>query len=377
MAQALRACVLLCLIMLGEGARGHDTGTADLAAAISAQVAESVKQVLTQALADMEVKVGAAERRLGQTVLSFQEQLRERYDDIDQRLSTVQSFVGSMQNTSNTAARNSPSTGHIELGLASQNDTSFVTRSDLETLLAVSESRRSRDLKSMLSHFVVSNACEKGMLAFLTPTFPYPVTFPKNTLSFPFPCDGVTDGGGWIIIQRRAAGNTDFNRTWADYKHGFGSFDSDFWLGNDKIYTITRRGTYELLVEMRYNGTRAYAHYDRFSIADENHQEVEHSGYSRRTTSRSYKLSLGAYSGDAGDSLRESDGQAFSTRDRDRDASPGNCALEYGGGWWFVGCGYSCLNGRWGADSNKGVEWRELTGGRSVAFSEMKIRRVS
>ncbi|VDI27333.1 Hypothetical predicted protein [Mytilus galloprovincialis] len=44
-------------------------------------------------------------------------------------------------------------------------------------------------------------------------------------------CNYDVDGGGWIVIQRRQD-NTDFYRTWSDYKKGFGSLDDSFWLGN-------------------------------------------------------------------------------------------------------------------------------------------------
>lgn len=51
-------------------------------------------------------------------------------------------------------------------------------------------------------------------------------------------CEYSTEGQAWTVIQRRD--NFDppenFNRTWNDYRHGFGSLSQDFWFGNDFIH---------------------------------------------------------------------------------------------------------------------------------------------
>jgi len=41
-------------------------------------------------------------------------------------------------------------------------------------------------------------------------------------------CDAVTNGGGWIVIQRRKDGSVDFNRNLIDYEDGFGSLLGEF-----------------------------------------------------------------------------------------------------------------------------------------------------
>uniref|UniRef100_A0A672PTC6 Tenascin-R n=1 Tax=Sinocyclocheilus grahami TaxID=75366 RepID=A0A672PTC6_SINGR len=46
-------------------------------------------------------------------------------------------------------------------------------------------------------------------------------------------CDMTTDGGGWIMFQRRQNGLTDFSRKWSDYKIGFGNLEDEFWLGHE------------------------------------------------------------------------------------------------------------------------------------------------
>ena len=36
------------------------------------------------------------------------------------------------------------------------------------------------------------------------------------------PLFGDADGGGWLVVQRRASKDVDFYRGWNDYKYGFG-----------------------------------------------------------------------------------------------------------------------------------------------------------
>ncbi|XP_062605704.1 angiopoietin-2-like, partial [Saccostrea cucullata] len=43
-------------------------------------------------------------------------------------------------------------------------------------------------------------------------------------------CDMVTNGGGWTAIQRRRSGSVSFDRTWVDYKRGFGETETAYWI---------------------------------------------------------------------------------------------------------------------------------------------------
>ncbi|XP_071795628.1 uncharacterized protein [Asterias amurensis] len=51
-------------------------------------------------------------------------------------------------------------------------------------------------------------------------------------------CD-MTHHTGWIVFQRRVNGSVNFNRSWAEYKKGFGSMDCEFWLGNEILHNLT------------------------------------------------------------------------------------------------------------------------------------------
>lgn len=147
-----------------------------------------------------------------------------------------------------------------------------------------------------------------------------------NSEAFRVPCDDKTRGGNWLIILRRINGSENFNRTWNDYKFGFGSLDGEFFLGLDKIQAITNDKTHELLIVLEdFEGSEKYEEYESFAIGNE---------------TELYKLNiLGVSTGNAGDSLRYHMGMNFSTSDRDNDASSTtNCAKEYSGAWWFNKC---------------------------------------
>ncbi|KAM6124250.1 LOW QUALITY PROTEIN: tenascin-R [Pterocles gutturalis] len=170
-------------------------------------------------------------------------------------------------------------------------------------------------------------------------------------------CDMTTDGGGWIVFQRRQNGLTDFFRKWADYRVGFGNLEDEFWLGLDNIHKITSQGRYELRIDMRDGQDTAYAYYDKFSIGD----------------SRSlYKLRIGDYNGTSGDSLTYHQGRPFSTKDRDNDVAVTNCAMSYKGAWWYKNCHRTNLNGKYGESRHsQGINWYHWKGHEfSIPFVE-------
>ncbi|KAK3766484.1 hypothetical protein RRG08_059302 [Elysia crispata] len=246
------------------------------------------------------------------------------------------------------------------------NESLFKTLTVLQNIISKFNSTLDSNMKYALTDFFMPEGCKKNTPALLHPvSFPYLAIFKSEfPLDTPILCDTTTEGGGWIVIQRRSTGTVDFNRDWASYREGFGTLDNDFWLGNEKIHIITSSGVYELRVELKYQGESKFALYDRFALADED---------------KNYTITVGSYSGTAGDSLTYHNGHPFNTFDRDNDSGSGNCAEKYTGAWWYANiadCGYSDLNGKWGDSGWKGLNWNSLTGNNSVTFSEMKIRRV-
>ncbi|MEE6504964.1 hypothetical protein FKM82_005391 [Ascaphus truei] len=96
-------------------------------------------------------------------------------------------------------------------------------------------------------------------------------------------CDMETDGGGWIVFQRRLDGSVDFFRDWNSYKRGFGNQVSEFWLGNENIHLLTSTGTFQLRIDLTdFDNNQTYATYSSFRMAGE---------------SENYTLSLGSFTG--------------------------------------------------------------------------------
>ena len=165
------------------------------------------------------------------------------------------------------------------------------------------------------------------------------------------------------MFQRRQDGSQDFYLGWSEYKAGFGDQTGEFWLGLDKIHRLTASRPSELRVDLGdWSGIKVYAKYGTFRVGD------EHS---------LYKLSVGSYSGTAGDSLAGHNNMKFSTKDRDNDVySAGNCAGVYTGAWWYSACHSSNLNGQYLGNKadDKGARWSGFRGATSLRFTEMKLR---
>ncbi|XP_005171322.1 tenascin-N isoform X2 [Danio rerio] len=177
-------------------------------------------------------------------------------------------------------------------------------------------------------------------------------------------CDMKTDGGGWIVFQRRNTGKVDFMKKWRDYMKGFGELTEEFWLGLDKIHELTNTPTqYEARFDLGSGSDRKYAVYDNFKVAP---------------SKQKFKLTIGSYKGNAGDAMTYHQGAPFSTVDSDNDIALGNCALTHQGAWWYKNCHLANLNGRFGDNRHSmGVNWEPWKGHlQSLDFAEIKIRPV-
>ncbi|XP_037056043.1 tenascin-X isoform X7 [Peromyscus leucopus] len=174
-------------------------------------------------------------------------------------------------------------------------------------------------------------------------------------------CDMETDGGGWLVFQRRMDGQTDFWRDWEEYAHGFGNISREFWLGNEVLHSLTQAGDYSMRVDLRAGNEAVFAQYDFFRVD---------------SAMENYRLHLEGYHGTAGDSMSYHSGSVFSARDRDPNNLLISCAVSYRGAWWYRNCHYANLNGLYGSTvDHQGVSWYHWKGFEfSVPFTEMKLR---
>jgi len=179
-------------------------------------------------------------------------------------------------------------------------------------------------------------------------------------------CDMETDNGGWIVIQRRQDGSEDFYRNWQDYVDGFGDVNGEYWLGLEKIHKLTANNDFEVRFDLQdFEDNQRFAKYSTFTVGPAD----------------GYILSIGGYTGDAGDNFNtRHNGHPFSTKDRDQDSYSSNCAVAYKGGWWYDKCHRVNLNGLYLNGQHEsyanGINWHAWRGYHySLKATEMKIRK--
>eukprot|EP00058_Branchiostoma_floridae_P016453 XP_002601941.1 hypothetical protein BRAFLDRAFT_86425 [Branchiostoma floridae] len=176
-------------------------------------------------------------------------------------------------------------------------------------------------------------------------------------------CDMDTAGGGWTVIQRREDGSVLFDRTWEEYKRGFGNKSWEHWLGNENIHRLTNQKTYRLRIDMEdWEQNRRFVEYNTFRVSDE---------------ASGYRLHISGYTGNVRDSLTYHNGQQFSTRDQDNDGLSGlHCAQRYGqGGWWYLACLRSGLNGQYLGNCDD--SWRSCPNSQGVVWYDWRGRWYS
>jgi hypothetical protein len=89
----------------------------------------------------------------------------------------------------------------------------------------------------------------------------------------------------WLTIQNRQSNHVNFNRTWIEYRRGFGDVlnQTNFWIGNENLYWLTNNYQCRLKIELTdwHNETRIGT-YELFHIENQNND---------------YRIQIGGYNG--------------------------------------------------------------------------------
>ena len=161
-----------------------------------------------------------------------------------------------------------------------------------------------------------------------------------------------------MLIQQNTNGSNFFNRSWEDFKVGFGDTSGDYWLGNEWLSQLTLTGRYKLRFDLQSRSNTSnwyYAEYSTFRVWSEE---------------KNYALQVTGYSGNASNAFGwHNSGMQFTTYDRDNDLhSTGNCAVLKGAGFWYWSCGTCRVNG------GSYFYWADLPGGRDLQTSRMWLQ---
>ncbi|XP_031621103.1 angiopoietin-2-like isoform X2 [Contarinia nasturtii] len=185
-------------------------------------------------------------------------------------------------------------------------------------------------------------------------------------------------GLAWTVIQSRGHFNgismpENFNRSWNDYKIGFGNLSGDFWYGNDLLHKLTYDDDMELKIVLgTWDNRSTEFRYEIFRVDSEDNR---------------YNLFVSGFNGSdkSLDAMAYHHNQDFSTFDQQNDKTGidgrqkcCSCSQSYASGWWFNNCIEANLNGvyRFNPLNNNyvGIIWEKWLGDYSLKSTKMMIR---
>ncbi|XP_055905421.1 angiopoietin-2 [Eupeodes corollae] len=182
-------------------------------------------------------------------------------------------------------------------------------------------------------------------------------------------CVFSTAGPAWTVIQNRGpyVVQENFNRSWNEYRGGFGSLEKDFWIGNEFIHQLSYIENYELRIEVEdFDNVKAWVEYSTFRIDSEENN---------------YNLIIDGFRGAIADGMTYHNHQDFSTYDRRNDKTVDACcacATAYASGWWFKNCAEANLNGVFHENpeghNSVGIVWDPWHHDYSLRSSKMMLR---
>ena len=170
----------------------------------------------------------------------------------------------------------------------------------------------------------------------------YPVS--PNQKPFNVSCDQDTDGGGWIMYQRRATGTVNFTRTWQEYKDGFGDNGgntTELWLGNEKVYQLVQiHGAKMITLRIEvdaFDGAEGWIEAENFTLSNE---ALLYTIYWNSVTRASVRHLMGSWG-----IHRQRPFKTF-----DQVGGQQSCLDYFKGGWWYdsdANCGQVFINGEY------------------------------
>jgi len=165
-----------------------------------------------------------------------------------------------------------------------------------------------------------------------------------------------------LLIQQNVNGSDFFNRSWAEFKVGFGDPSDNYWLGNELLSQLTANNRYKLKFDLQ-------------SLSTSNWYFAEYSTFRVLTEAYNYRLQVAGYSGNVlRDAFGYQNGMMFTTYDRDKDRWPsGSCAVQEGGGFWYKWCALCSVNGARSSRTGN-FRWLGLPGGDSLQSSRMWLQ---
>ena len=140
----------------------------------------------------------------------------------------------------------------------------------------------------------------------------------------------------WIIFHHRLPPYTDFNQSWSAYVDGFGSSDSNYWMGLEKIYQLTKTGRWKMRLDAVIY-TLSWS--DLIAVTN------EYASFYIDSGSDNYTLHVSGWSGSHDDILNKAydnstsgagraNGSPFNTQDHITVDHGSQCWM-LDGGWWF------------------------------------------
>ncbi|KAK3882239.1 hypothetical protein Pcinc_013379 [Petrolisthes cinctipes] len=134
-----------------------------------------------------------------------------------------------------------------------------------------------------------------------------------------------TDGGGWTVFltRQKQFPQLNFNRTWVEYKRGFGDPYGEYWIGNEILHFLTHARSYTVRMNReQVTGGLSYTTWESMLVDDETNR---------------YRLQLsGNIEGEThNDHFIHNNHRYFTTYDRDNEGASTNNAVKFGGGWWY------------------------------------------